>query len=57
MEAGHGSSQLLNINELDGVINITKDSKESCFSITFTATIMIDAEIPKTVPLEIILKP
>ena len=57
MEAGHGSSQLLNIRELNGVLGITKNSEKDCFLLSFAATITIDAEKRKTVPIRAVLKP
>lgn len=57
MEAGHGSSQLLNIKEFDGLIGITKNPESDCFRLSFTATVTIDAEERKEVTLKTTLKP
>jgi hypothetical protein len=57
MEAGHGSSQLLDIKELNGIIGITKHAEPSCFQLSATAIVTIDAEQQKRVNVKTELKP
>ena len=57
MEAGHGSSQLLNIKEMNGVIGLVKNAEPGCFALAVTAIVTIDAEQQKKVKVKTVLKP
>ncbi len=57
MEAGHGSSQLASLQELDAIIGVIRGKEPDCFSLNVVATISVDVERERKVPLKTELKP
>jgi hypothetical protein len=56
MEAGHGSSELTSIQELDGIIGIIRDKEPGCFSLNIVAIVSVDAVRERKVRLKTKLK-